>query len=69
MTFVKQMLNSGVKPLDGYVSFKDWRACQRKRRYATFELAQVVEQSTLHGVAYKCERCFGFHVGHKTEVK
>ena len=69
MTFVEQMLSSGVKPLNGYVPFKEWRACKRKRRYATFKFAQVVEQTTMHGVAYKCEKCFGFHVGHKVEVK
>lgn len=62
MTFREQMLDSGVRILnDDYVT---WRGCNRKRRYANMSDAKAASERTNHGIAYYCEHCFGFHVGH-----
>ena len=66
MTFYDLMTNGGVKPLVERSEYANWRGCSRKRRYSTYEDAKaaVYRVNGLHGTAYACEHCTGFHIGH-----
>ena len=69
MTFRERMLNDDVKPLHPPDDYQQWRGCQRKRRYSRWADAEAAAKRTGHGVAYACNTCHGFHVGHVGEAQ
>lgn len=58
-----------VKPLPGSIAYRYWRSCRTKVRFSTECLALSAKARMADGhdpllVAYECQDCFGWHLGH-----